>query len=150
MTGTNFSSWFNNAEGTFYADYMMPTTTGNKNIFSAHDNTASTRIDIYASNVSVDPRMYVRANAVDQANILVTGSAVGTYGKVAGTYKFNDIAVSSNSGAVGTVSTAIIPFVNSFRIMNDYNGGRPMNGYLRKLAYYPLRLSNTNLVALTG
>jgi len=65
-------------------------------------------------------------------------------------YKLNDSAGSAN-GAVGTTDTSCtIPVVSRIDIGSVRSVGNYLNGYIRKLSYYPLRLTNAQLQALTG
>jgi hypothetical protein len=62
----------------------------------------------------------------------------------------DDIAFVRNGGAVLTDTSAVIPVVNRLRLGSDGDGSFILNGYLRRISYYPLRLTNAQLQALTG
>jgi hypothetical protein len=67
----------------------------------------------------------------------------------AGAYKVNDFAASVNGLAVATDVSGLIPSgVNKLDI--GQSSGAPLNGTISKIAYYPLRVTNGNLQALTS
>lgn len=70
----------------------------------------------------------------------------------ASAYAANDFAVSLNAGAVVTDTTGAVPAgVNRLYIGSDSNGViNFLNGTIKKIAYYPLRLTNAQLQALTS
>lgn len=70
-------------------------------------------------------------------------------GKVSYVYKTNDYAISGNGAAVATDTVALVPTTNQFYIGGD-SSSRSLNGTIKKIAYYPRRLSNTQLQALTS
>jgi hypothetical protein len=84
------------------------------------------------------------------------GAAIGvsanTVAKFAGAYATNDLAACLNAGTVGTDSTATIPSgLTRFDLGSDHAGAnRVKAGYLRRITYYPRRLSNAELQAITA
>jgi hypothetical protein len=95
----------------------------------------------------------VRDSSSSQA-ILSTGSNTGDIFKMSSAYKTNDFAFSANGaaavtdtrGAVPTTSAVTQLFLGSVR---DSNALGALNGHIRKIAYWPKRLSNTLLEQLT-
>ena len=143
MTGTNFSSWFNNAEGTVYVE-SVPALSGTNGFFAINDNTNNNAINAYWST---NPQFQIRTNNVSEATISKSASAPF---KLAGAYKVNDIATTVNGDSVSTDTSATIPVVTQMRIGQTGSGVNSTNGTIRKLAYYPQRLTNAQLQALTG
>jgi len=147
MTGTNFSSWFNIAEGTIYSETSAYVLNGTNWCIS--DGTSSNRI---LSGFDATYNLFVSANGTTQAQITVGSFTANTFGKVAGVYKTNDFAVSLNSSTVGTDTLGIIPSVNQLQIGGGAGNASNsiLNGRLKKFAYYPIRVTNAQLQALTG
>jgi len=73
--------------------------------------------------------------------------------KAAYAFGLTDRAVSVNAQTVQTNSTTLVfdPSLSTLRIgtQNLQAANLPFNGYIRKLAYYPLRLTNAELQGLT-
>jgi hypothetical protein len=150
MTGTNFSSWFNNSEGTFYGEFIPVTANygENKNIFVASNNTQSNFVGIRYASTGTEPAMVSMVGGQFQANVLTGAMVANTAYKLAGTYKVNDFAVSRNSGTVGTDTSGTIPVVNRVDI-GALDGVGIATTNIKKLAYYPKRLTNAELQGLT-
>ena len=148
MTGTNFSSWYNQAEGSFYSEYAASATAYNGGVLAASDGTFNNRIIIRGMTPISNSATIGAANAVTQWNDGFTAQTTAPT-KWAIAYKFNDIALTRNAVAPLNDTSAIIPTVNQLRIGADGDGSFPLNGTIKKLAYYPARLSNTQLQALT-
>jgi hypothetical protein len=143
MTGANFSEWYRQDEGTTYVDatarqngsYAFQITDGTNNNYIVGGRYASSGSSALAAT-----------NGVIQANF-GSGALVA---KTAFAYKFNDFAVSTNAGTVATDTSGVIPLVNQIRIGAARDGGVNLNGTIKKLSYYPARLTNEQLQALTS
>ena len=141
MAGSNFSSWYNAGEGTFYFEstWSKPTTSqvyvlsSGSSVRYIYDSSSS------ASSMSV--------SSFDGTNVLGGGSGLSGFLKI----------VSSYSNATGTKQIAS----NGGTVYSGaYNGNFATNttilfgetafcGNIKKIAYYPQRLTNANLQALT-
>lgn len=152
MTGTNFSSWYNAAEGTLYAEYRVTAATV-RNAAAISDNTLNNRIILRANNASGS------GNAVSIGSVggaVQWNDSAGTpsltqLNKFTVAYRRNDVAFALNAGAVVTDTSCLIPVVDRLNIGSDGSAGTdPLNGHLGKLAYYPLRVTNAQLQAITG
>jgi hypothetical protein len=153
MTGANFTSWYNAAEGTVYSESVCGAKTAQGQIVAGISDGSINNALYINQYISTNIRNNVRANATDQA-ILSKGTAPvsGVSYKSAMAYKVNDIAASFDGEAIQTDTLALIPFdVNRLTLGNLFSGSsQPLNGHIKKLSYYPIRLSNTNLQALTS
>ena len=155
MTGTNFSSWYNAAEGTMYADFLLSANQTTDQAVAQISNGTSTSdsIYIYAQRQSSRFRGDVYIANAAQAAFAYTAAGVPTAGttyKTAFGYKVNDFAMTINSNTVSTDTTGNVPVVDRMFIGTAGTGGVVLNGTIKKLAYYPLRVTNTQLQALTG
>ena len=151
MTGTNFSSWYRQDEGTLFAEAVSPGNSDWPCVVSAcrSDYSLNTiQLQFYTGGTS-QAGFEVSAGGASQAGPWgsITNRAVFT--KLVGAYKLNDIAYSNNGATVITDGTALIPSVELLRIGNSYNNTKPLNGHIKRIVYYPKRLSNTQLQALT-
>lgn len=144
MTGTNFSSWYSAGEGTLYVEaalYALPT---QDTIFFRMYSSANEDIQIYYSTPGFT-RLYIQDNASTVVNIVSSSSTVqaNTFLKQAAAFKTNDAAFSVNGALIGTDSVFTMPDANTMSV-----GSRAM--YVRKATYYPLRVTNAQLQALTS
>jgi hypothetical protein len=151
MTGTNFSSWYNQKEGTFFAQFTPAVSNFgiNRNIFMASDGTTANSVGVRYGSSGSQPSLSVITASTNQA-ILVTGAMIaGTSYKLAGAYKANDFAVSRDAGTVGTDISGTVPVVTQAEI-GMLAGTSFSTQTIKKLAYYPLRVTNAQLQALTS
>ena len=152
ITGTNFSSWYNQTEGTVFAEYKRLVNASGR-IFTFNDTTANEQIRITASlSTNIRPDWQVIDGGAVQANVLSTAEvAVGATGKTAGAYKLNDFQQATNS-TLGTADTAgTLPTLTVLNIgANETGSGSMINGTIKRLTYWPVRLANPTLQAITS
>jgi hypothetical protein len=150
MTGTNFSSWFNAVEGTLVTQSLATRQISNAGtgLASIDDGTINNMIRNFVSATAFG-RFGVFNSGVTQVD-LTPGIAItaNTILKLANAYALNNFASVSNGSAAQTDSSGTIPTVNRMTIGFDLNGVY-LNGYIQRISYYPVRLSNTTLQALT-
>ena len=147
MTGTNFSSWFNATEGAFLAHARRMRTTDVGRIASANDNTANESIDIGASTTG---QFIVTDGGSALATITPGTVTANTAFKIAVAFKLNDVQAALG-GTVGTADTGVtMPTVNQL-VIGRQAGASPvyLNGTVSMLKFWPTRLSNAQLQALT-
>jgi hypothetical protein len=152
MTGTNFSSWYRADEGTLYSEWVKNGVLSFQSMAQISDGTTNNVIALaHGSGSPNNVRFDINVNSTNQASLtIVTGSVVGTLYKTIGAYKVNDFAAVANAGTVQTDTSGTIPNTSQFCIgINGALNGGWLNGTIRKIAYYPTRLSNAQLQALT-
>jgi hypothetical protein len=158
MTGSNFSSWYRQDEGTFVVAFSIPhvnTPTGtNEGIYSATDGNNASNSDVKLFRAAASPTCfaYMDSGGAVQASLSIkTITTSHQLVKNAFAYKANDVAVSTDGAAAAPDTTATPPYVDRLLIGQIYpSGGWYLNGHIRSLRYYPKRLSNTELQALTA
>jgi hypothetical protein len=92
---------------------------------------------------------YIQANGVTSVNITGTAPGVGVMHKSAIAATANDAQVYQNGVSEGTDSSVVMPKINQFRLYNPTSDDEFLCGHFKKIAYYPERLSNAELQALT-
>ena len=151
MTGTNFSSWYNQSEGTLFADAstLRPSAVSTVNFITmASDGTTSERTQIGFSDATIFAG--ARDGGVLQADIL-SAITIAQPCKAALAYRVNDFAASFNGGTVGTDTLGTLPTVDRLTIGSGWTGSNfQLNGHIRQIAYYNTRLPNAQLQALTA
>jgi hypothetical protein len=142
IVAPNFAPWYNQSEGTFVVD-ASPTNNGCYAL-AATDGTANEEIVLrYASGGTA---AVVRDGGVIQANF---GTGVLT-GKNALAYKLNDFASSTNGGAAATDTSGTLPTNDQVRLGAARDGSLNINGHIRSVRYYPVRLADFQLQALSA
>jgi hypothetical protein len=150
MTGTNFSSWYRQDEGTLYVDWVAgPIVSGFPRTVELNDATAATNFIRMQRYSAGQVRFSITSAGVSQAGFDSSTVALGATAKAALAYKFNDIAGTANAATVGTDTSATMPVVTQMNIGDSFATGSFVNSTIRKIAYYPKRLSNAELQNLT-
>lgn len=144
MTGANFSRWFNAGAGTLVLDATPNGLSAGAGV-SINDATTSNRIRLALTSVS--DQATVTTGGTAQAVLDGGTPAAGTAVKFALSYKVNDFALSLNGGAVATDTVGTIPVVTQMQIGAETTTVGSV--YIKSLAYYPIDLSDANLVAVT-
>jgi len=153
MTGANFSSWYRQDQGTLYAEGVSASGgSGNQMIASIGDGAAAqNQVSMYKSGAAL--LQLISSSGATQSNLnsgLVAAS--NTNYKFSTAYKVNDFAFSVNANTVATDTSGQVPaVVNKLDIGNWHvSATSPWNSTIKKIAYYPTRLTNTQLQALTS
>lgn len=116
----------------------------------------------FARSKELDPRItFTRSSTatyydgvttagVTQADLDPGDYQQAVFTKQASAYKVNDFAAVLNNGEVATDTSGTIPVVTRLNIGvgADLGSGR-LSGRIKKIAYYPLRLTNDQLQNLT-
>jgi hypothetical protein len=152
ITGKNFSGWYRQDEGTVFADFNGTNITSGQfpRIFEFDNGTSSNliRVQQYAANAV---RASVVTATVGQFAADNGSVAVGVRGKTAFGSALNDAALVTNGASPTTDATYLVPIgLTQLGI-----GGPPgsssnvFNSTIRRLTYWPVRLPNAQLQALT-
>jgi hypothetical protein len=155
MTGTNFSSWYNATEGTFYGQFIPGTpitNSANQYLSSASDGTLNNRVSTFRSLSSGDIAHRVTASGASQLSAVSFGAASqnGTFKSVI-VYGGSGSRAATN-GNLSTAGTNTAPNgVNRFYIGANEIGTstQQINGHIQRIAYWGVRLDNSKLQALT-
>ena len=146
---STLTPWYNQSEGTLFAEigYRQVGTTF-QTAASFNDNGANNRWTAGCNPPSAVGTALRNTGGVGLIfSTTANTAAVGAANKIA-------LAISTgcslvlNGGAVVTSATYAAPTVTQLQIGSQIGAGY-LNGYLRTLTYYPRRLSNAELQALT-
>jgi hypothetical protein len=155
MTGTNFSSWYNQTEGTFVisGSRFVTTATAGFTAFASANNGTNTN-EIYITQAldtgTVAARAFIRSTAGAPGDMIGPAWPLNTVGNAAVAYQLNNAGISYNGSAVVADTDVGIPTVNRLSMGARGNGLDPLNGHIRQIAYYNTRLPNATLQALTA
>ena len=148
MTGVNFSSWYRQEEGSFVAETLLSrqAAIGSTRQYTVSDNVTSSIGSFYRGSGATGATVLV--SGVTQTDLAPTGViAANTPAKVALAYKANDFAASGNGAATVTDTSGTVPTLDRLYLGTDL--GNYLNGHIRSLSYYPKRLTNAELQALS-
>jgi len=147
ITGTNLTDFYNQPEGTIFADYKV--IQSDPEIMYLSNNTSSKRIGLYEAG-SAQTRFLIGNSGTLADTTDSAGTTVGDNIKAAGAYKLNDIVAAKNGVISSTDTSATIPDgIDRAYIGGYYNGTAEGVLGLRRLSYYNKRLSNAQLQGLT-
>ena len=149
MTGANFSSWYNSTEGSFYVESQTQTTAAVAALaIQASDNSYNNRI-VVGQNQTVSIGQVIVSNVVTlqpTANSLRSNAALKqAFGFVVNNAQFATNGVQSSPD----ISGAMVTGLTRFDIGGDHSGFNRLVGWISRISYYPRRLANAELQALT-
>jgi hypothetical protein len=147
ITGTNFSSFYNQAEGTIVVSATPNANTSQVRVLWSAETNVSERISPFA-DVTTNRLTAFVIRGVGQAS-QVTANAFSGTGKAAMAFKEDDIAGCLDGGIVTLDTLATLPTCNQLRIGDRSDGLRCINGHLQSLTYFNRRLPNQTLQSLT-
>jgi hypothetical protein len=151
MTGTNFSSWYNQSAGSFFvnANHKGSSHFNNAIFLKVNNGTTSNQIKIFS--VGADPYLYITYIAAEQAYIDAGSVSVGLPNKYAAGFTVNNFALSVNGATAVTDTSGTSPMdMTQLTIGARLSGVGQPNGTIARLAYYPVRLPDAQLQALTA
>jgi hypothetical protein len=149
MTGTNFSSWYNQTEGTFVVgfDTVSPS---NKWVYVANDGTATTYVGLDVASAG-NARFRAVIGGVSQAGLSSAAvMSANTIIKQAGAYANNSFNQAVDGVLNSGDTSGSVPTVLQFIIGAQSSLGGFLNGHIRQIAYYNTRLPDATLQALTA
>lgn len=146
ISGLRFSQAFNPVQGSFFVEFRSLAAGGTPRVLT-HNNVTN---DIIVG--------------ISGSDVLVTGP--GTFGNTAfsgvTTTNFNRVATAIDGvgtraalngtlslASIGSVSGTKYPAATELKIANQ-TGGSVFSGHIRRIAYYPVALTNSELQALTS
>lgn len=151
MIGNNFARWYNQTEGTMFAQYSVNgLNPGASNAaYGITDNTTSNFIAGRTLS-SAATNFQVRTGGADQVALNSVTVAAGAVAKSAGAYALNDFSFTANAGTVQTDTSGTLPFVTQMQIGGLTSSVNPLNGHLARLAFYSRKLAPTEQQGITS
>jgi hypothetical protein len=148
MTGSAFSGWWNESEGTFLAEFDCLSPTATRAILGAYEN-GTNYFEPYIDSAARG-RTFVIDGNVQQAHLASTATVSASVpAKLASAYKANDFAQSLNGTGPDTDVSGSLPSPTELHI-GHLGGGSHLNGHIRRIRHYRTRLPNSTLQSLTS
>ena len=151
ITGTNFSSFYNQTAGTIFVDNSYIGLDDFSFVLDYSDGTLDNRHSLfYLTNANpITLRGRTRVSS-DQSTLEVAIPASGVFAKTAYAYASNDFAMSSDGSSVLTDTNGSIPTINQLTIGATFANASVYSGHIKRIAYFNTRLSNTILETITS
>ena len=153
MTGVNFSSWYNQSEGSLYSVYdVIALNSADYQSIVFLDNLTLTGSSRLQHGVSSGlQRSSITNGTISQ----LSSSAItaNTTHKIASSFTSStEIAGFDGISQTTVVSGGVMPTGINEAFIGGFNGSTTkfLNGHIKKLAYYPKALTSTELQALTS
>jgi len=144
------TGWLNASAGTLYVEFFNSTNTGASAISAVLNNgTANNFVRTYRSSTGGTAFADVADGGVTQSNLSVGAVATGAVQRITSVYQANDFTGFVNNTSLGTDVAGTIPALTQLDIGHQ-NGGSLLGHYVRKVAYYPIRMVNESAKALTA
>jgi hypothetical protein len=146
MTGTNFSSWYNQPQGTFVANFTPDEglTNNNTRVLSTTSGGVSNRV----ADIGILGVNWVNFNGTN-STVIGTASVTTVPQRIAVAYATANYGYVLNGGTVATDSAALVNSPTQLSL-GRLDSGSYLNGHIRSIAYYNTRLPNATLQALTA
>ena len=145
---------YNQDQGTVVATGSTVSTVGaGKEMINLNDGTNSNHMQLNktAFTNQTRARFFVITGNTTQAQIFsaVGSVSAGSVNKHAGAFQKNDFAFVFDGSLKGVDTVGEVPPVTTVTLGASATSAQQLNGHIKSVQYYPLRLSNAQLQALT-
>jgi hypothetical protein len=153
MTGVNFSSWYRQDQGTLYAEFLRPVAPAALNMVAQIQRDGTNRHTIFFTTSGPgNIRGLTSVNDAVQADVF-TGVLTSTLtpSRAAYGYQVNNFIAAANGTLSPADTSGTVPdALDQIWFGRTGAAGGHLNGHIRKVAYYPVKLGSSQLQALTS
>ena len=150
ITGSNFSSWYRQDEGTFLGAGKSNDPSNNVPfLMTVDDGTLANEIAMARRVGSLLATGSMFTLGVSQADMFSSAWNTGAEGALALGLSLNNCAISFNGQSPVVDTSATLPAVTTFRLGRRSNTFNTWNGTIRRLTFWPARLGNEVLQRIT-
>lgn len=147
ITGTNFSSFYNQSQGTWVIEYEAADVSGStRYLFSVSDGTNNNR---FISFISTQHRLTETNNLVVGTTLVANAAVADTTQKIALAYSSAGIAIAGGS-TIASNSDVTPTTMDRVQIGSAVTLGTHLGGKFKSLKYYRKRPSDSKLLALVA
>jgi hypothetical protein len=148
MTGTNFSSWFSNSQGTVYSESAVyAAAVKTQGVWELSGGTTTT--SLRSPQLTVDRLRAVVGGTFSGAG---TGAVISNNTFIKAAVAWQGLSGRLQSGSTGEDVTGAVNLDATQLIIGGLGsaGSTPLNGTIRRITYYAVRATNAQLQALTA
>ena len=151
MTGANFSSWYRQGEGTLFGEAATQAFDHSRVIAEVGDGTLVNRINMSRTSTfaSYNGTLSFGGITLSSASVASVFSS-GVTAKVATSYSADYFASSGLGVLTSGPAPVKVPAVNRLQVGATNTGAVIWSGHIKRITYYPKRLSDAQLQALTA
>jgi hypothetical protein len=148
ITGSAFSSWYRQDAGTSLIEYQEPDRSGTRTPRSFSDGTTNNRWDMFInSSTIINNRVVIGGTQNNPGGLISAAGGLPNRHVIAVGLPNANAAI---NGVLSTSSTSSsVPAVDRLIIGADSTGLTPLTGTIRRLTFWPQRLSNPTLQSIT-
>ena len=155
MIGANFSNWYNQSEGTLFADlsnFTRIAATFPRLVALVGTDANNDEISIYSRGSGAGAGEAIGSITAAGTNTFDSGlvsPTVDTW-KAAIAYRANNAAFGTSGQVSATDTTVTLPVAVAMRICGAVRFQPMPSAWVRRIAYFPTRLTNAQLQAVTA
>ena len=152
ITGSNFSSFYNQTEGTVFVDAInnaAPIGGAARRVYEFNNGSEAERL-FAGFNATTTMQALMQDDNVIQANLSQTIPAPISSIKSSVAFKLNNTGFVVNGGTIDSDTSCTLPTPTQLTIGYSTSGGNAtLNSTIKRLSFWPTRLSNTVLQQIT-
>lgn len=151
ITGTAFSDFYNQNEGSFVVDYLLiEANLAGQSVVLINDGTNNNRLLISANVTSGNYGAFIEADDIIYLIETLALSEKEIIYKLGLSYKENDVFLVDQDGTNKSDVSVVLPLVNELIIGGNISPDvRKLNGTIKRIIYYPKALTDAELQLLT-
>lgn len=149
MRITSTSPWWNPQAGTVYTEYQLLSigTAGNPVSEAFDPNNTGSRLSLYNAASGKMTVEYGAAAVLSASSVNIV--AAGVLQKAAAAFDATGASVVLNGAALAATGAQVPTMLGGTFVLGGNRNASALNGWLRKLQYYPTRLPNAQLQSMT-
>jgi len=152
-SGSNFSSWYRQDEGTVFSDTFSPVDSISglfNHDYTIHDGTGNEVIRVVSSAGygATGHNVSVWDNGTAQFTNVI--GSKGIFNKIAIGYKTDNTSAAGNGNLVNTDTSCTMPTVSLLSLGGSHASGNTKLTQIKRFTYWPTRLSNDTLQTITA
>jgi hypothetical protein len=139
ISGSDFSDFYNQSEGTIYAEFVPKRVDNYRHLFEFSNGTTSNRMNV--NLLSSNAIFYIRTGGSDTVNnVIASNVATEELHRIACSYKNNDARASFDGGSEIIDTVVTLPPQHTKMFIGDYtprDGDYILTGHIKRLIYWP-------------